>query len=96
MSENELKIIIAFPLGMQGVPRLATTAYIQCACVIDIQKNTVFQDGDVCNVDVTVYHRGFHGDLNESFFVGNVPESTRKLVQVSTIFYVLPCSSQNT
>lgn len=42
-----------------------------------------FQDGDVCNVDVTVYHRGFHGDLNESFLVGNVPESTRKLVQVT-------------
>lgn len=41
------------------------------------------QDGDVCNVDVTVYHRGFHGDLNESFFVGNVPETTRKLVEVT-------------
>ncbi|KAI8423991.1 hypothetical protein MSG28_002649 [Choristoneura fumiferana] len=40
-------------------------------------------DGDVCNVDVTVYHRGFHGDLNESFFVGNVPETTRKLVEVT-------------
>lgn len=42
-----------------------------------------FQDGDLCNVDVTVYHRGFHGDLNETFFVGNVPESSQRLVQVT-------------
>lgn len=48
-----------------------------------ISLNLVFQDGDICNVDVTVYHRGFHGDLNETFFVGNVPESSRKLVQVT-------------
>lgn len=41
------------------------------------------QDGDLCNVDVTVYHRGFHGDLNETFFVGIVPETSRKLVQVT-------------
>lgn len=41
------------------------------------------EDGDICNVDVTVYHRGFHGDLNETFFVGNVAEDKRKLVQVT-------------
>lgn len=41
------------------------------------------QDGDLCNVDVTVYHNGFHGDLNETFFVGNVSEQHKKLVQVT-------------
>lgn len=35
-------------------------------------------------MDVTVYHRGFHGDLNETFFVGDkVAEDKRKLVQVT-------------
>lgn len=35
-------------------------------------------------VDITVYHRGFHGDLNETFFVGDqVSEDKRKLVQVT-------------
>lgn len=43
----------------------------------------VFQDGDLCNVDVTVYHRGFHGDLNETFFVGNVSEKHKNLVKVT-------------
>lgn len=31
-------------------------------------------------VDVTVYHRDFHGDLNETFFIGNVSEKAKKLV----------------
>ena len=35
------------------------------------------------SVDVTVCHRNFHGDLNETFFVGNVDESSKKLVKVT-------------
>jgi Xaa-Pro aminopeptidase len=34
-------------------------------------------------VDVTAYHRGFHGDLNETLLVGQVSESAKKLVQVT-------------
>ncbi len=34
-------------------------------------------------VDITVCHRGFHGDLNETFFVGNVDEESKKLVRVT-------------
>ena len=29
---------------------------------------------------MTAYHDGFHGDLNETYFVGKVSESSRKLV----------------
>ena len=35
------------------------------------------------SVDVTTYHRGFHGDLNETFFVGNVEEKAKTLVRVT-------------
>ena len=34
-------------------------------------------------VDISTYHRGFHGDLNETFFVGNVDEKSKKLVRVT-------------
>lgn len=34
-------------------------------------------------MDVTVYHRGFHGDLNETFFVGQVDEASKNLVRVT-------------
>ena len=32
-------------------------------------------------VDITVYRDGFHGDLNETMFVGDVSDTARKLVQ---------------
>jgi hypothetical protein len=35
-------------------------------------------------VDITVYHRGFHGDLNETFLIGNVSPEVKKLVQVTS------------
>ena len=31
-------------------------------------------------MDVTVYKRGYHGDLNETFFVGTPKELSKKLV----------------
>ena len=34
-------------------------------------------------VDVTVYHNGYHGDLNETVFVGKVDEAVQNLVQVA-------------
>lgn len=30
-----------------------------------------------------MYHNGFHGDLNETFFVGEVEEGAKKLVQTT-------------
>lgn len=38
----------------------------------------------VCDaVDVTTYHRGFHGDLNETMFVGAVSDKAKLLVQTT-------------
>lgn len=34
-------------------------------------------------VDVTVCHHGYHGDLNETFLIGNVSETAEKLVKVT-------------
>ena len=36
-----------------------------------------------CIVDVTVYHNGFHGDLNETFLVGEVDKESKKLVKIT-------------
>jgi methionyl aminopeptidase len=41
------------------------------------------ENGDLCNLDVTVFHHGFHGDLNETFFVGDVKEEHKKLVKTT-------------
>lgn len=41
------------------------------------------QDGDIVNLDISVYHDGFHSDLNATFLVGKVDEAGQKLVKVS-------------
>ncbi|KAK2116049.1 Methionine aminopeptidase 1 [Saguinus oedipus] len=41
------------------------------------------QEGDIVNVDITLYRNGYHGDLNETFFVGDVDDGARKLVQTT-------------
>lgn len=44
----------------------------------------MLHDGDICNVDVTVNLKGFNGDLNESFTVGeNVPSESKNLIKVT-------------
>lgn len=35
------------------------------------------------SVDITVYHREYHGDLNETFLIGNVSDVGKKLVQTT-------------
>lgn len=57
---------------------------------IDRVYPLMFQNNDsfitclhLCTVDITVYHNGFHGDLNETFFVGEVDEEAKKLVQTT-------------
>ena len=34
-------------------------------------------------VDITTYHRGYHGDLNETFFVGKVSDLGKHLVKTT-------------
>lgn len=71
------------PLRYFMFPKSVCTSVNEVIChgIPDLRP---LQDGDICNVDVTVYHRGFHGDLNETFLVGTkVDEESRKLVRVS-------------
>lgn len=41
------------------------------------------EDGDIVNVDVTAYYKGYHGDLNETFVVGTVADEFRNLIKVT-------------
>lgn len=70
------------PLNYYNFPKSCCTSVNEVICH-GIPDMRPLEDGDLCNVDVTVYHRGFHGDLNETFFVGNVSEKHKKLVQVT-------------
>ncbi|CAI5449054.1 unnamed protein product [Caenorhabditis angaria] len=71
------------PLGYYKFPKSCCTSVNEVIChgIPDVRP---LENGDLCNVDVTVFHRGFHGDLNETFLVGDkVDAESRKLVQTT-------------
>lgn len=71
------------PLNYHKFPKSVCTSVNEVICH-GIPDYRELQDGDIVNIDVTTFNkRGFHGDLNETFFVGNVDEEGRKLVQTS-------------
>jgi methionyl aminopeptidase len=45
-----------------------------------IPDDTVLEDGDIVNVDVTAYLDGFHGDSNQTFAVGTVAPEVSDLI----------------
>ena len=49
--------------------------------LLGIPDQYQLKDGDICNIDVSVYHNGFHSDLNATYLVGNVDEQGVKLVK---------------
>lgn len=48
-----------------------------------IPDDRPLRDGDIVNLDITVYREGVHGDCSETVLVGNVDEASRKLVDVT-------------
>ncbi|XP_065324045.1 methionine aminopeptidase 1-like isoform X2 [Gordionus sp. m RMFG-2023] len=70
------------PLNYYKYPKSCCTSVNEIICH-GIPDERPLEDGDIVNVDITVYHDGFHGDLNETFFVGNVDEASKKLVKVT-------------
>lgn len=72
----------AYPstLGYRGFPKSLCASLNEVICH-GIPDSTIVQDGDICNIDITAYINGVHGDTNYTFLVGNVDEESRLLVE---------------
>jgi methionyl aminopeptidase len=46
-----------------------------------VPDSTVLNEGDICNIDITAFLDGVHGDTNATFLVGEVDEESRLLVE---------------
>ena len=57
------------PLNYHGFPRSCCTSINEVICH-GIPDYTVLNDGDIVNIDVTIFHDGVHGDCSETVFVG--------------------------
>nr|GMD58653.1 methionine aminopeptidase 1D, chloroplastic/mitochondrial [Ipomoea batatas] len=72
------------PLGYGGFPKSVCTSVNECICH-GIPDSRPLEDGDIINIDVTVYLNGYHGDTSATFFVGDVDEEARNLVQETMV-----------
>ena len=61
------------PLNYSGYPKSLCTSVNEVICH-GIPDDRPLQDGDIVNLDVTLYRDGVHGDTNATFFVGTVDE----------------------
>jgi methionyl aminopeptidase len=71
----------AYPstLGYRGFPKSCCTSINEVICH-GIPDDTVLEEGDIVNVDITSYLNGFHGDMNRMFTVGAVSDEAQALI----------------
>jgi methionyl aminopeptidase len=72
----------AYPstLGYRDFPKSLCASLNEVICH-GIPDSTVVAEGDICNIDITAFIHGVHGDTNATFLAGEVDEQSRLLVE---------------
>jgi len=70
------------PLNYRGFPKSICTSVNEVICH-GIPDSRPLEDGDLVNLDITVYLDGMHGDCSATFLVGQVDEAGQALVRVA-------------
>lgn len=70
------------PLNYHEFPKSCCTSVNEVIChgIPDLRP---LKDGDIVNVDISVYFNNFHGDLNETFLVGKVDDESYNLIKTT-------------
>jgi methionyl aminopeptidase len=76
----------AYPstLGYRGYPKSLCTSVNEVICH-GIPDDRPLAEGDIVNVDVTVYLDGVHGDTSATFYVGEVDAESHRLVEATRL-----------
>jgi methionyl aminopeptidase len=71
----------AYPstLGYRGFPKSLCSSINEVICH-GIPDDTVLEDGDIVNIDITAFKNGVHGDSNHTFIVGTASPQVTQLV----------------
>ena len=68
------------PLNYRGYPKSVCTSINEVICH-GIPDSRPLADGDIINIDVTIYKGGVHGDTSATFLVGDVDDASARLVR---------------
>ena len=68
------------PLNYYEFPKSVCTSVNEVIChgIPDLRP---LENGDIVNVDISIYYKGYHSDLNETYLVGEVDNESKHLVQ---------------
>ncbi len=70
---------IHFPISTYLI-RFSSVNEVICHGIPDARP---LQDGDILNIDISCYYKGFHSDLNEMVLIGNVDKEGKRLVEAT-------------
>lgn len=72
----------AYPstLGYRGYPKSLCSSVNEVICH-GIPDDTVLENGDLVNIDITAFKNGVHGDSNVTFIVGEASQEVTLLVE---------------
>lgn len=70
------------PLNYCGFPKSLCVSPNEVICH-GIPDCRPIKEGDIVNLDISVYYQGFHSDLNETFFIGQCDEESHTLVRAA-------------
>lgn len=70
------------PLNYHKFPKSLCTSVNEVICH-GIPDFRPLEAGDIVNCDISVFKDGFHSDLNETYCVGEVADSSRRLIRAA-------------
>jgi methionyl aminopeptidase len=71
------------PLGYAGFPKSVCTS-VNNVVVHGVPSERPLMEGDIINIDITTFYKGFHGDTSATFLVGsNHPDSRIQLLETT-------------
>lgn len=69
------------PLNYYNFPKSFCTSVNEVVCH-GIPDQRPLEDGDIVNLDVSIYYLGFHSDLNETYYVGDKAKTNPDTVRL--------------
>ncbi|KAF7542170.1 hypothetical protein G7054_g60 [Neopestalotiopsis clavispora] len=69
------------PLNYNNFPKSLCTSPNEVVCH-GIPDQRVLLDGDILNLDISLYHGGYHADVNETYYVGERAKADADSVRV--------------
>jgi len=70
------------PLNYHFFPKSCCVSVNEVICH-GIPDCRPLEDGDIVNLDISVFYKGFHGDLNETYLCGKVSDESKMLVKTT-------------